>query len=111
MLGDWTVDWAAAHAGGNVSVGGRQLTPRVLTSTGALEIAVHGWDVSVACGAERPLPASLALELLQLAPRLVAPMDRPSRFGQPLPVAPSAPPGVRLLAFLGRRAGVNHPSA
>ena len=85
-----------------VLVGGRPLTRGVLAGAGALEVAVHGWDVSVACGHPRPLPAALATELLRLAPVLVSADDRPHLFGPPLPAPPDAPAGQRLLAFLGR---------
>ena len=36
--------------------------------TGAIEITVHGWDISVACGARRPVPPGLAAVLLPIAP-------------------------------------------
>lgn len=86
----------------DVSVGGRPLTQRVLFSAGALEIVGHGWDVAVACGVRRTVPAALADDLLRVADVLVTDADRPARFAAPVPVAPSAPPGDRLVAFLGR---------
>ncbi|WP_431874610.1 TIGR03086 family metal-binding protein [Amycolatopsis sacchari] len=93
--------WTAAEAPGTVGVGAAVLTPELLTSAGAFEIAVHGWDVAQACGARRPLPEPLAEELLELAPLLLTPADRPGRFGPPLGVAGGA--SERLLAFTGRR--------
>jgi len=102
LLGEWSADWASDHVRGNVAVGDRSVTPRVLTSAGALEITVHGWDVTRACGTDRPIPDALAEDLLRLAPRLVTPADRPGRFATALPVGPLAAPGSRLLAFLGR---------
>ncbi|TDC49903.1 TIGR03086 family protein [Jiangella ureilytica] len=85
-----------------VAVGDRQLTARAVAVTGALEIAVHGWDIARACGADRPLPPSFALRLLSVSPFLVDDADRPLRFAPPLPVPDGGAPGSRLLAFLGR---------
>ncbi|HET6624873.1 MAG TPA: TIGR03086 family metal-binding protein [Nocardioidaceae bacterium] len=100
MLGSWTSatdhDW--------VTVDGRPLTGGVVTATGALEIAVHGWDVARACGHDRPIPPALADELLPLARLLVTADDRPTRFAPPAPLPPLADPGARLLAFVGRHA-------
>jgi uncharacterized protein (TIGR03086 family) len=86
-----------------VSVGGWPLRRSVVTSVGAVEVAVHGWDVARACGQDRPIPAGLATELLRVAPLVVADADRPARFAAPVPVPPLAGPGDRLLAFLGRQ--------
>lgn len=100
-------DWSGEGAPGplprrDVLVAGRPLTSNVLTSAGALEIAVHGWDVAAACGAPRALPDSLATELLRVAPVIVTPEDRPARFGAVLAPDGDAGPGERLLGFLGR---------
>jgi uncharacterized protein (TIGR03086 family) len=98
LLGAWT------NAGDRdlVSVGGWPLLTGVVTSVGAIEIAVHGWDIARACGANRPIPPKLAVELLALAPLLVTEADRPARFAAPVPLPPLASAGDRLLAFLGR---------
>jgi uncharacterized protein (TIGR03086 family) len=85
-----------------ISIGGRTLPASVLTSTGAIEIAVHGWDVARACGRRRPIPPRLAQELLVLASLLVRRADRPARFAPPVRPAPQATPSDHLLAFLGR---------
>jgi uncharacterized protein (TIGR03086 family) len=98
LLGAWT----AVETPGSVSVGGNPLTTSIVTSAGAVEIAVHGWDIARACGAERPLPEPLAEELLELAPFFVTDDDRPARFGSPLAVSPVAGASDRLLAFTGR---------
>jgi uncharacterized protein (TIGR03086 family) len=86
-----------------VSVVGHDLDTTVLAAAGALDIAVHGWDVAVACGADRPIPESLAETLLAVAPLVVRPDDRPGRFAAPYDVPPTATASDRLLAFLGRR--------
>ena len=100
MLGAWT---GAGHEA--VTVGDRKLSTSVVGATGAVEVAIHGWDVARACGGNRPVPASLAEELLPLAELLVTAADRPARFAEPVAAPPAASPGDRLLAFLGRDPG------
>lgn len=85
-----------------VSIAGVPLTTGIVTITGAVEIAVHGWDVARTCVRHRPLPTPLARELLELAPLIVGDTDRPARFAAPVDVSPPSDPGNRLLAFLGR---------
>jgi uncharacterized protein (TIGR03086 family) len=95
--------WAGAGSQQQVvGIADRCITLDVLAATGALEIAVHGWDISRACGNRQPMPCDLALELLILAPLLVSRESRPSLFAAPLAASPSAWPGDRLAAFLGR---------
>ena len=105
LLAEWTADWATGAVGGesrDVLVDGRPVTSPVLTSAGALEVVVHGWDVAVSCGPPRPIPDDLATALLRLAPVLVNDADRPARFGPELTAPPGASSGERLLVFLGR---------
>ena len=105
LLAEWTADWATGAVGGesrDVLVDGRPVTSPVLTSAGALEVVVHGWDVAVSCGVPRPIPDDLAAALLRLSPVLVTDADRPARFGPELTAPPGASSGERLLAFLGR---------
>lgn len=97
--------WAAADDRAAVSVGGCPVTTGIVTSAGALEVTVHGWDVAQACGRDRPIPPSLAAELLDLSPLFVTDADRPGRFGRPVEVSPLAGPADRLIAFLGRVPG------
>lgn len=98
-----TVDvWRGSSDRGAIRVGGVPLASDVAAAAGALEVAVHGWDVSRACGVDRALPSSLADELLSRARLLVADHDRQGRFAAPRRVPRSADPGERLLAFLGR---------
>ncbi|GAA4689233.1 maleylpyruvate isomerase family mycothiol-dependent enzyme [Streptomyces chumphonensis] len=87
------------------SRGARPLALGAVTSAGALEIAVHGWDVHRARGRlDRPVPGALAVELLRLAPLLVPPGSsaRAPLFAAVRAVPLSASPGERLLAYLGR---------
>jgi len=100
LLGAWTV---TDHD--RASVAGCPVPAIVVTSVGAIEVAVHGWDVGQACGHNLSIPAGLAGELLALAPLFVTGTDRPGRFAAPVPVPPDASPGDRLVAFLGREPG------
>lgn len=99
MLGAWTRELDSEES----SVGGYAMPSSLLTRAGAIEIAVHGWDVARACRSDRPLPEELAAELWSCARELVSSEDRPHRFGAPLEVSPWASTSDRLLAFLGRR--------
>ena len=96
--------WAGADTG-VVSVDGCPVPTSIVTSVGAVEIAVHGWDVAQACGQRRPLPDQLAEEMLWLCHLFVTETDRPARFAAPVAVPPHAGPGDRLVAFLGRSPG------
>jgi len=94
-----------------VAVGGLPIPAGLVACTGAVEIAVHGWDVSAAraragrAGSvqETPIPAALATRMLRLGPLLVA--GREGLFGVPVEVPPQAPPGDRLVGYLGRHPG------
>jgi uncharacterized protein (TIGR03086 family) len=79
-------------------------TAPLVAGAGAIEMAVHGWDVAQACGVPRPIPADLADELFDLSVLMVRPVDRPGRFAHPIRLPGDAPPAARLLAFLGRTA-------
>jgi uncharacterized protein (TIGR03086 family) len=85
-----------------VLIGDRVLEARMLAWVGAVELAVHGWDVARACGADRPIPAGLARNLLAIVPLVVTDATREGRFAPPGATPPGATPGDRLLAFLGR---------
>jgi uncharacterized protein (TIGR03086 family) len=98
LLGAWTNTRRA-----DVTVGDAALTTGILATAGAMEVAVHGWDVARAAGRDRSLPPVLAEEMLALSPFLVTDADRPARFAAPVAVPARAGAGERLLAFLGRR--------
>jgi uncharacterized protein (TIGR03086 family) len=85
-----------------VAVGERELTASMVAVTGAIEITVHGWDISVACGTPRPVPLGLAAVLLPIAPLLITPAVRPGLFADPVRLPGPAGPGDQLVAFLGR---------
>lgn len=97
LLGAWSASTLE-----DVVVGDRPLPSSILVCAGALEVAVHGWDVSQATGSRRPLPAVLALDLLPLVSGLVTEEDRPERFAPALDV-PMGGPSSRLLSLLGRQ--------
>src|SRR3981081_3149462 len=85
-----------------IAIEGCPLTTSIVTSIGAVEVAVHGWDIAQACGRHRPIPCALAEEMLQRSPLFVTDDDRPARFAAPVDVPPLASRGDRLIAFLGR---------
>ena len=101
-----------------VAVGGLPVPAGLVACTGAVEIAVHGWDVSAArgragceragceragCGGVRPIPAGLATRMLRLGPLIV--VGREGLFAVPVDVPAQASPGDRLVGYLGRRPG------
>lgn len=92
----------AERARRTVAIGGLPVSTALVATTGAIEIAVHGWDVAQACGRHCPLPPSLATDLLELVPLFVSDGDRPGRFGPPVELPRRASPADRLVAFLGR---------
>ena len=94
---------AAGPAERRVAIGDRELTASMVVVTGALEITIHGWDISVACGASRPVPLSLAAVLLPIAPLLITPATRPGLFAAPVRLPGPACPGDQLVAFCGRQ--------
>ncbi|MGH3232117.1 MAG: maleylpyruvate isomerase N-terminal domain-containing protein [Streptosporangiaceae bacterium] len=98
-----------------VAVGGVPMPAGLVACAGAVEIAVHGWDVSAAragaaragagCagagrGGVRPIPAALATRMLRLCPLLV--VGREGLFAVPVEVPAQASPGDRLVGYLGR---------
>jgi uncharacterized protein (TIGR03086 family) len=99
-----------------VMIGGLPLPAGLVACTGAVEIAVHGWDVTAAlaragrAGAGRaraggnsgePIPAALATRMLRLCPLIVA--GRENLFAVPVAVPAQASPGDQLVGYLGRR--------
>jgi uncharacterized protein (TIGR03086 family) len=86
-----------------VSVAGLPLETDIVATVGAVELAVHGWDVAVACGQHRPIPRILAAELLDVVPWFVTAEDRPVRFAEAVSTSSRASPGERLVAYLGRQ--------
>jgi len=92
----------AAPAGRRIVIGDRELADGVLACAGAIEVTVHGWDISAACGIPRSIPDGLASALLERAPLLLPGTARDGLFAPALPATRLATPADRLLAFLGR---------
>ena len=90
-------------AGRFVVVGGLPLPAGIVACTGAVEVAVHGWDVSAALGRGGNIPPGLATRLLALCPLLAT--SREGLFSAAVPVSPEASPADRLLGYLGRDPG------
>jgi uncharacterized protein (TIGR03086 family) len=96
---------ARADGGSQVTVDGHPLPVDCLRTVGVMEIAVHSWDISQACGQRLPVPEELAAGLLTQVGLLVPRLGREPLFAAP--VQPPARPtcGERLDAYLGRTAG------
>lgn len=99
LIGAWV---AAPDDAISISIVDRPLSSDVVAAAGAVEVAVHGWDVARACDRPREIPPELARDLLELAGVLVGAADRGTAFGTPVDVRPGATPSDRLAAFLGR---------
>ena len=95
---------ASAQADGDVpvTIGGHPMPLDCLRTVGALEIAVHAWDISETCGQHLPIPDELATDLLAHALVLVPRLGRHPLFAAPAPVPPRSTSMVRLIAYLGR---------
>ena len=103
LLDAWT---SPGHQRRVVDIAGCPLAASVMAAAAALEVAVHGWDISRACGQRQPIPRALATSLLTIAPVLVPRTGRHPLFAAPVAVAATAGPSDRLTAFLGRSPGM-----
>lgn len=72
--------------------------------TGALEIAIHAWDVEQVSSHPKPIPAQLARDLLPPAPLLLDSATRRDLFAPPVEPMFGATAAERLVAFCGRAA-------
>jgi uncharacterized protein (TIGR03086 family) len=89
-----------------IEVSGLPVPHGLVTGAGAIEIAVHGWDIYIACGRGRAVPAAIARPLIQLFPQVIT--VRTGLFDGPFAVPPCASPGDRLVAYLGRDPSARH---
>ncbi len=94
--------WRVAGDRQVITVDGHPLTASAVAAIGAIEIVVHGWDVSQACGQARPVPEALAIGLLAICPLVVTNATRHRLFADPVPTSLAASPSDLLIAFLGR---------
>ena len=92
-----------------LNVGGLPLPGITAECAGAIEIVVHGWDISQACGQCLLIPESLAASLLVIVPLLIPETGRYSLFSPPVQTGPQASLGDQLVAFLGRKPPVPRP--
>ena len=99
LLDAWT---SPGHQRQVIEIAGCPLAASVMAAAAALEVAVHGWDMSRACGQRQPIPRALATSLLVIAPALVPRTGRHPLFAAPVTVPATAGPSDRLAAFLGR---------
>lgn len=99
LLDAWT---SSGHQRQIIQIVDCPLAASLMIATAALEIAVHGWDISQACGQREPIPRALATALLSIAPALVPRAARYPLFAAPVTAAATAGPSDRLAAYLGR---------
>ena len=99
LLDAWT---SPGRQGQVIEIARCPLAANVMAATAALEVAVHGWDISRACGQRQPIPRALATCLLAIAPLLVPRVGRAPLFAAPVTVPAMAGPSDQLAAFLGR---------
>ena len=85
-----------------VTIGGHPMPLDCLRTVGALEIAVHAWDISQACGQQLPIPDESATDLLAHALVLVPRVGRHPLFAAPASVPPRSTSSDWLTAYLGR---------
>jgi uncharacterized protein (TIGR03086 family) len=94
-----------------LDIGDLPLPAIVMECAGAIEIAVHGWDISQACGQHRPIPDALAASLMAIAPLLVPETGRHPLFRPPVTPTAHASPGDRLVAYFGRKPPASREAA
>jgi len=103
LLDAWT---GPGHQRQVVEIAGCPLAASLMAAAAALEVAVHGWDISRSCGQRQPIPRALAIDLLAIAPVLVPRAGRHPLFAAPVTAGATADPSDRLAAFLGRSPGI-----
>ncbi|GAA0037251.1 maleylpyruvate isomerase family mycothiol-dependent enzyme [Brevibacterium metallidurans] len=69
----------------------------------ANEFAAHGWDINSALGTGQPVPEATATALLAFIDGCLGEEERRSSFAPAIPLASTACPSDRFLAYLGRQ--------
>jgi uncharacterized protein (TIGR03086 family) len=67
------------------------------------DLAVHGWDLATALGADAGIPDELATALLAYVEPQASVWSGTSMFAEPVAVPDDAPAPTRLIALLGRQ--------
>lgn len=67
------------------------------------DLAVHGWDLATALGADAAIPDELASRLLAYIEPQVSMWSGTSMFAEPVTLPADAPAPARLVALLGRQ--------
>lgn len=93
---------SATAADQDIAIAGQRLPTSMVTAVGAVEIAVHGWDIAEACGTPRPIPPILASGILDIIPLAITDGTRHGRFAAPVPLSPLASPSDHVIGMTGR---------
>lgn len=84
------------------TIDGFPIPQHLVVLTGALEIAIHAWDVEQVGRHPRPIPAQLAQALVPRASLLLESAIRRDLFAAPIEPALGATAAERLVALAGR---------
>jgi uncharacterized protein (TIGR03086 family) len=103
MLAAEALEAAPGLTGRWCEIQGRTLPAKTVVHVGAIEMAVHAWDIAQACGIDRPIPSGIASALLWVSPPLARAGLAGHVFAEPLPAPATATPSEQLLALFGRR--------
>jgi uncharacterized protein (TIGR03086 family) len=90
-------------AGRRCEIQGQSLPAKIVVYVGAIEMALHAWDIAQACRTDRPIPSDVASALLWVAPPLAAAGLAGHVFAEPLASPATATPSDQLLALFGRQ--------
>ena len=96
--------WPPRFESSGVHVADGWLPPAMLTGVAAIELAVHGWDISQSTGHCDLIPTALACDLLALSRTVIPDGNRRRLFAPAIPLSEPAGSDEELLAFLGRQA-------
>jgi hypothetical protein len=81
--------------------------PKIVVYVAAIEMVLHGWDITQACKTDSAIPADLASALIRLAPPLADAGLAEHMFAKPVEVSTTASPSDQLLALFGRHPRVH----